>query len=165
MRCWLLLAAAVPTLATVQVALASHELIAQNAQGGQQPQQPDAGPSQPERPAIAPVVDIRAIKRCKVGCVQRQQTCVRNVSAKTKRCFVDTLDECKRIGCPCSVWLQPYQLEQCQRACSKCAVKKKQEADVNCIFAQESKTCTKDETDCRRVCEESGFGLEGSYWR
>ncbi len=160
MRRWLLLAAAVPTLAAAQVALASHDLIAQNEQGGQPA---DAGFLQPEHAAGEPVVvDIRAIKRCKAGCAQRQQTCARNVSAKTKRCIIDTLDECKRIGCPCSVWLQPYQQEQCQRACSKCAVKKKQEADVNCVFVQESRACAKDDMDCRKACEE-GFGLEGAH--
>ena len=160
MRRWLLLAAAVPTLAAAQAALASHDLIAQNEQGGFQPS--DAGFNQADRAAGDPVVvDIRAIKRCKAGCALKQQTCVRNVSAKTKRCITDTLDECKRIGCPCSVWLQPYQQEQCQRACSKCAVKKKQEADVNCVFTQESRACAKDEMDCRKACDD-GFGLEGA---
>jgi len=164
MRRWLLIAAAVPTLATAQVALASHELIAQNEQGGQPA---DAGPGTGtgnilwERTVGDSGIDLRALKRCKAGCAQKQQACIRYVSTKTKRCIVDTLDECKRIGCPCSVWLQPYQQEQCQRACSKCAVKKKQEADVNCVFVQESRACAKDEVDCRKSCDD-GIGLEGA---
>ena len=149
-----MLTAAVPILAVAQVALVSHDLIAQNEQGAQPG---DAGSSPAERAAgesaASNSADIRAIKRCKTGCAQKQQICVRSVGAKARRCIADTLEECKRLGCPCSVWLQPYQQEQCQRACSKCAVKKKQEADVNCLFAQESRACAKDEMDCRKACE------------
>ncbi len=131
-----------PRADRARLLLASRDAVAQKDEGDQ----PRDGEDDQQKV-------VRAIKRCKAACAQKQRACLVGVNAKTKRCISDTLEQCKQLGCPCSVWLQPYQQEQCQRACNKCAVKKKQEAEANCDYSQEGRACAKEEATCQKACE------------